>query len=174
MRIEKNSFKIVAILLFLTILFVCCIIAVQNPEKYTFVLLPSKYLVFTLSILGIIAIIYLYNFLLKIIFTKKAFFEVNEKGIYNGLGFTKEKLIIWNNIKEIDIINYKGILRVRIKLFNDKPFIENTDFATKFILRQTINDLKTPIIIDSVYLKSSFEVLSKAIFKYWEEYKKSL
>ncbi|PIF47275.1 hypothetical protein CLU96_4325 [Chryseobacterium sp. 52] len=172
MKINKKSFKIVSILVLVAILFVCCVVAIQNPEKYTFALLPSKYLVATLSILGIITIIYLSKFLIRLISTKNAFFEINEKGIYNGLGFTKEKQIEWNNIEEIDIINYKGIQRIRVKLYNNRPFIENTDFITKFILKQTINDLGTPIIIDNTYLKCSFEDLSGIIFEYWEKYKK--
>lgn len=172
MKIERKTFKIVSMLILITILFVCCVIAGLNPEKYTFVLLPSKYLVLILSILGIIAIIYFSIFLIKLIFSHKAFFEISEKGIYNGLGFTKEKKIEWNNIEKVDIINYKGIPRIRVKLYNYEPFIENTDFITKFILKQTVNDLGTPIIIDNVYLKCSFEDLSKIIFDFWGKYKK--
>lgn len=172
MKINKKTFKIVSILVLTAILFVCCVVAIQNPENYTFVLLPSKYLVLILSILGIVTIVYLSNFLIRLIFTKKAFFEINEKGIYNGLGFTKEKQIEWSNIEEVDIINYKGIQRIRVKLYNYRPYIENTDFITRFILKQTVNDLGTPIIIDNVYLKCSFEDLGKIIFEYWEKYKK--
>jgi len=171
MKIEKRNFKVVSILMLIVILFVWCVITVQNPEKYTFVLLPSKYLVLILSIIGMMAMIYLFIFFIKLIFNKKAFFEINEKGIYNGLGFTKEKQIEWNNIKKVDIINYKGIPRIRINLYNDHPFIENTDFITKFILKQTIKDLGTPIIIDNVYLKCSFDELSKIILESWEKYK---
>ncbi|MFN1217156.1 STM3941 family protein [Chryseobacterium kwangjuense] len=171
MKIEKKVFKIVNILIVILILFICCVLAIQHPEKYIFILLPSKYLVLILSIIGIVAIIYLSFFLIRLIFARKAFFEINEKGIHNGLGLTKEKQIEWNNIEEVDIINYKGIQRIRIKLYNYHPFIENTDFITKFILKQTVNDLGTPIIIDNVYLKCSFDELSKIILDSWKKYK---
>lgn len=171
MRIEKNIFKMVSILILVIILFVCCLIAVQNPEKYTFILLPSKYLVLCLSIIGMLTIIYFVNFLIRLIFSKKAFFEINEKGIYNGLGFTKKKQILWDNIKELDTINYKGISRIRIQLYNYSPFIDDTDFITKFIIKQTTKDLRTPIIIDNVYLNCTFEELEKAVFESWKKYK---
>ncbi|MGC5742977.1 STM3941 family protein [Chryseobacterium sp. NFX27] len=171
MKIEKNVFKIVTILMLIVALFVWCVITVQNPEKYTFVLLPSKYLVLILSSIGMIAMIYLFNFFIRLIFNKKAFFEINKKGIYNGLGFTKEKKIEWNNIEKVDVINYKGIPRIRVNLYNYRPFIENTDFVTKFILKQTVKDLGTPVIIDNVYLKCSFDELSKRILDSWEKYK---
>jgi hypothetical protein len=172
MRIEKKTFKIITILIIVIILLLCCIIAIQNPEKYTFVLLPSKYLVIILSTLGIIAILYLCNFLIRLIFNKNAFFEINEIGIYNGLGFTKKKQIDWKFIKEIDTVNYQGILRIRVKVYDNKPFIENTDFITQFILKRTIKELGTPVLLDNVYLKCSFDDLNKLIFDSWDKYKK--
>jgi hypothetical protein len=171
MIIEKKTFKIANILILIIILFVCCVIVVQNPSKYTFALLPSKYLVSILSILGIVTIPYLSNYLIKLIFSKKAFFEINEKGIYNGLSFIKQKQINWENVKSIDVINYQGILRVRIKLNNYDSFIDDADFIAKLILKQTIRELETPILIDNVYLKCSFEMLSKIIFDYYKKYK---
>lgn len=174
MRIEKRTFKMLFILIIIIILLGCCIIGLQNPEKYTFVLLPSKYLVLALSGIGIVVIPYVCNFLIRLIFSKTAFFEINKKGIYNGLGFTKKKQIEWECIKEIDIINYQGISRIRIKVFDNEPFIENTDFIKKIILKQTINELSTPILIDNVYLKCSFEELSKMVLSSWEKYKSDL
>lgn len=173
MRIEKTTFKITLILIIVIILLMCCIIAIQNPSKYTFVFLPSKYLVIILSSLGIITITYFCLFLMKLIFSKKSFFEINECGIYNGLTFIKRKQIDWRSIEDIDIVNYQGILRIRVKVYDNKQFIEKTDFITRFILKQIINELGTPVLIDNVYLKCSFDNLTKLIFNSWEKYKKS-
>lgn len=171
MRIKKKKFKIITILIIVIILLACCVVAIQNPGKYTFVLLPSKYLVIILCVLGIITIPYLCNFLIGLVFNKNAFFEINETGIYNGLGFIKKKQIDWRFIKEIDTVNYQGIFRIRVKVYDNKSFIENTDFITQFILRQIIKELGTPVLLDNIYLNCTFEELEKAVLDGWEKYK---
>lgn len=171
MRIEKKTFKIVIILMIIAFAFFCCVMGIQNPEKYTFILLPSKYLVIILSILGILVMPYLFVYLYRLLLSKSSYFAIDENGIYNGLSFLKEKNVLWKNIVEIDTIKYQGILRIRIKIKDYNIYLNKLNFFSKYIAEETIKEMGTPILIDNVYLKSDFIDLSNMIFKYWEEYK---
>lgn len=171
MKIEKKTYKIAMILMIIVFAFFCCIVAVQNPEKYTFILLPSKYLVLTFSILGILVMPYLFVYLYRLLLSKSSYFVINENGIYNGLSFLEEKNILWKEVVAIDTVKYQGIFRIRIKMKDYNIYLNKLNFFSKYIAEETIKEMGTPILIDNVYLKSDFIDLSNMIFKYWEEYK---
>lgn len=171
MKIEKKTFKIAMILMIIVFAFFCCIIAVQNPERYIFILLPSKYLVLILSILGILVMPYLFVYFYKLLLSKSSYFAINENGIYNGLSFLKEKNVLWKDVVAIDTVKYQGILRIRIKIKDYNIYLNKLNFFSKYIAEETIKEMGTPILIDNIYLKSDFIDLSNMIFKYWEEYK---
>jgi hypothetical protein len=150
--------------------FFCGIIAIQNPSKYVSVLAPSEYIVFLLSLLGILFIPYLSVFFIKWIFSKNAFLEIDEKGVYYGLSYSKEKQIYWEEIVDIVDPENRKSKKIGIIVKNPNRFIKG-DIITKFFLEIEQNNYKTAIHINTYFLSGNFNDIKQSIILYWESYK---
>ncbi|MBC7556631.1 MAG: hypothetical protein H7195_06685 [Chryseobacterium sp.] len=170
MKIKTNKIQILGLIIIMVVILFCSLVALQNPGKYTYFLFRSKIIVFFLAVLGILLSIYVITYYSKILF-KKEYFGTNREGIYNGCSYLKEKQINWHEIVELNEIKYQGISRIRVKVIDNKKYLKNLNFMTKYIADRTIKDLGTPIIIDSANLDCTFDEIKKLIFDNWKKNK---
>lgn len=169
---KQNNFKIIIFLLLFLALLLCCLVALQNPGRYTTPLIPSKIIIIILSLLGLIVFPYISYFFIKWLFQKQKGVEINDNGIYNGLYFLKINFIPWEEI--VDISNPKKNGEKRIKILVKRPFefLEGSDFLTQTFMQIQIRISKTPIYINPYFLKTPDKEIYKELIGKWEEYKK--
>ncbi|QTV04771.1 STM3941 family protein [Faecalibacter bovis] len=170
-RYKQNNFKLSLFFIIFIILFSCCAVAIQNPDKYITVLTPSTIIVILVSISGLIVSPYLCYFLLKWIVQSKYGLRISEEGIYNNSYFLKNQFIPWKEI--IDISNQNKPDEKRIKILVKKPlnYLEGSDVLTKFFMKMQIKSSGTPIYINPYFLKASKEELFETLIKEWEKRK---
>lgn len=170
-KYKQNNFKIICFLIIFITLFSFCIIGLQNPQKYTYFLVPSSKLVAILSIIGIIILPYISTHFIIWLFQKKNGLELNKEGIYNRTYYLKIKFIPWKEIKNISVSDKNTEKRIKILVKEPLKYLEGSDFLTKLFMKIQIKSSGTPIYINSFFLKVSKKELFEILIKKWEKHK---
>lgn len=171
--IKKNRIKFYIYFVLSTILLfgalAMSIIGSLNPSKYVYWFLPSKEIVFVVSVIGIIftimgLILVLYN-----VFNDKYYIEINNQGVFIGLLPYHNRFVRWEDIEEIEEkkINYNKYLVLFVK--DPILYLDNdNNLLHKFFFKMNLNMHGTPYFINTNSLDCSFEELKKNIIEYWK------
>jgi hypothetical protein len=168
---KKNYLKIVLFLVIFFLLFFFCLIAIQNPSKYVYFLLPSPIFVFILSLIGIIFFPYISYHLIGWLLKSKYGLVTNEKGISNPLYFLKVNFIEWEDIVSISMSQNSNEKRIKIIVKDYDKYLKGSDFLTQFLMKFESKN-NTVVFINPYFLKVNREELYKTILNEWGKYYK--
>lgn len=167
---KKNITKIILFLVIFLVLFCCCLVAILNPSKYVYFLLPSPRLVVILSLLGLLILPYITYHFIGWIFKGKYGLEINEYGINNSLSFLKLKFIQWEDIVGVSLSNESNEKRIKITVKNFSKYIKGSDFLTHFFMNHQVKKEVAVVYINPYFLKADKEELYARILKEWKKY----
>lgn len=149
-------------------LFCCCLVAIQNPSKYVYFLLPSPSLVIVLSLLGLITLPYISYHFIGWIFKERYGLEINEKGINNPLYFLKVNFIKWDDIIDVSLSNESNEKRIKIIVKDFDKYLKGSDFLTRFFMNHQLKNGDAVIYINPFFLKADKKELYATILKEWK------
>ncbi|QIY90536.1 STM3941 family protein [Chryseobacterium gallinarum] len=168
----KYLFFILILLVIIISVLYFGILWVKNPSKYIFWLMPSKIIVFFVGSLAILSSIILIYFLIKSIFNKKFFIEINEKGLFLGIIQYSNKLIYWEDITHIESVKINGVNHILIFVKNIEHYKNKEKGIQKYFFTSTSKKYGTPFVINVNALSDKFENIVETIIITWEKCKK--
>jgi hypothetical protein len=165
---KKNYTKIILFLIIFIVLFCVCLVAIQNPSKYVYFLLPSPSLVIVLCLLGLITLPYISYHFIGWIFKARYGLEINEKGINNYLYFLKVNFIKWDEIVDVSLSNESNEKRIKIIVKDFDKYLKESDFLTRFFMNHQVKNGEAVIYINPYFLKAEKKELFATILKEWK------
>jgi hypothetical protein len=165
---KKNYTKISLFLTIFIVLFSCCLVAIQNPSKYVYFLLPSPSLVIVLSLLGLLTLPYISYHFIGWILKERYGLEINEKGINNPLYFLKVNFIKWDDIVDVSLSNESNEKRIKIIVKDFDKYLKGSDFLTRFFMNHQLKKGDAVIYINPYFLKADKKELYATILKEWK------
>jgi len=172
---RKNKLKylfflvILLIILFFTIYF--SIRFVSNPSKYIYALMPNELIVFIVGIMGILGSFVLSYIMIKSIFNKEFFIRINQKGLFLGIIQYSNRLINWNDITKIEIIEVNNIKNIIIYIKNIEYYKNKEKGLEKYFFISRTKKYGTPFIINTSALSGKVSDIRNTMIENWEKFK---
>ncbi|WPO81607.1 STM3941 family protein [Chryseobacterium sp. JJR-5R] len=171
---KKNKLKyLFIIILLLAILFSTLYFStlfVLSPSKYLYTLMPNV-IVFFVGILGFLGCSVLLYIIVKSIFNKEFFIRINKNGLFIGIIQYSNKLINWNDIIKIEIIEINSIQHIIIYIKNIEHYKSQEKGIQKYFFESRTKKYDTPFVINTSALSSNANDIMESIVSYWKKFK---
>jgi len=172
---KKNKLKyLFIIILLLAILFFTLYFStlfVLRPSKYLYTLMPNEMIVFLVGILGFLGCSVLLYIIVKSIFNKEFFIRINKDGLFIGIIQYSNKLINWNDIIKIEIIEINNIQHIIIYIKNIEHYKSQEKGIQKYFFESRTKKYNTPFVINTSALSSNANDIMELIVSYWKKFK---
>ncbi|UKB85401.1 hypothetical protein LF887_07200 [Chryseobacterium sp. MEBOG06] len=162
-------FVILLIILLFTIYF--SIKFISNPSKYIYALMPNELIVFIVGIMGILGSFVLSYIMIKSIFNKEFFIRINQKGLFLGIIQYSNRLINWNDITKIEIIDVNNIKHIIIYIKNIEYYKNKEKGLEKYFFISRTKKYGTPYVINTNALSAKISDITEAIVQNWKKFK---
>lgn len=172
---KKNKLKylffliILLIILFFTIYFSTKF--VSNPSEYIYAIMPNEFIVFIVGIMGILGSFVLSYIMLKSIFNKEFFIRINQKGLFLGIIQYSNKLINWNDITKIEIIEVNNVKHIIIYIKNIEYYKNQEKGIEKYFFNSRTKKYGTPYVINTNALSAKTNDIAKSMIQNWKKFK---
>ena len=173
-EIKSSKKKIFLMALGCVVLGLICYILFRDSEKYVSHVFRNSTFIKITGIVGITFSIIGSVFLFKKIFDNKIGLLIDSEGITDNSNAISIGLIMWEDIKDVRIINVMSTKFLVIELINPEKYLINTKNNIKLkLMNYNLKMYGTPVTITSNTLDCSFEELENHIIGSFEEYKRN-
>lgn len=166
---KKYFFSISFLITITIILFVFGFIWIINPSSYVYWLLPNQSFVFILGALGCFCSFVLLTVVYFSLTNNEFYVKINEKGLFVGTLIYKNKLIQWNDITSINVLDKNNNRYIIINIKNIHNYKERG--IRKLLFTLSLKQNGSPYLIHTLALECKFDEIKNAIETGWNKYR---